>query len=135
PFQAHDVAERFGLGIAVVLDALRRLAGEGRVTEGEFSPGVLGSERCDAAVLRTIRRRSLAVLREEVEPVSPRTLGRFLPAGQHVGSRLRGTEGVLRAVEQLAGCAVPASALEPLVLASRVSDYSPAMLDALMASG
>ena len=38
-------------------------------------------------------------------------------------------------VEQLAGCAVPASALEPLVLSSRVVDYVPAMLDELTATG
>src|SRR5204863_4453403 len=66
-------------------------------------------------------------------------LGRFLPAWQHVaggGARgLRGVDGVLTVVEQLAGCAVPASALEPLVLASRVNDYAPAMLDELTATG
>src|SRR5690606_33781449 len=59
----------------------------------------------------------------------------FLPSWQQVGGRLRGVDGLLHAIEQLAGAAVPASALEPLVLASRVSDYSPAMLDELTASG
>ena len=145
PFHAADVAVRFGLGVAVVLDTLRRLAGESRVAEGSFrnpdgsgSGGLgegYGTEWCDAGVLRTLRRRSLAALRSEVEPVEPPTLARFLPAWQHVGGRLRGTDGVLRVVEQLAGCAVPASALEPLVLAARVADYAPAMLDELMASG
>jgi ATP-dependent Lhr-like helicase len=135
PFHALQVAERFGLGVAVVLDTLRRLAGEGRVSEGEFRAGERGSEWCDSGVLRTIRRRSLAALRREVEPVEPVELARFLPAWQHVGGRLRGVEGVLRVVEQLAGCAVPASALEPLVLSARVVDYSPAMLDELTASG
>jgi ATP-dependent Lhr-like helicase len=86
-------------------------------------------------VLRRLRRRSLAALRKEVEPVEPATLGRFLPAWQHVGSRLRGVDGVLTVIEQLAGCAVPASALEPLVLGTRVVDYSPAMLDELTAGG
>ena len=69
----------------------------------------------------------------------PRDLARFLPAWQGVGtglrSRLRGVDGVLRAVEQLAGAVVPASALEPLVLANRVEGYSPAMLDELTAAG
>ena len=90
-------------------------------------------------MLRKLRRRSLARLRKEVEPVEPEVLGRFLPQWQHVtaGRRgsLRGVDGVLSAVEQLAGCPVPASALEPLVLAARVSDYEPAMLDELTASG
>jgi ATP-dependent Lhr-like helicase len=48
---------------------------------------------------------------------------------------MRGTEGVLRAVEQLAGAVLPASALETLVLPSRVSAYSPALLDELTTSG
>jgi len=135
PFVPADVAVRFGLGAAVVADALRRLAASGRVVEGEFRPGGHGAEWCDAEVLRRLRRRSLAALRQEVEPVEPAALGRFLPAWQQVGSRLRGVDGVAQVVEQLAGAPVPASALEPLVLASRVADYSPAYLDELTATG
>jgi ATP-dependent helicase Lhr and Lhr-like helicase len=36
-----------------------------------------------------------------------------------------GVDGLLRVVEQLAGAGVPASALETLVLPSRVTDYEP----------
>ncbi|HET6560254.1 MAG TPA: ATP-dependent helicase, partial [Marmoricola sp.] len=138
PFTSGDVAERLGVGVAVAHQTLVRLAGQGRVLEGEFRPSGAGNEWCDAEVLRRLRRRSLAALRKEVEPVEPATLGRFLPAWQHVrgpGKGLRGVDGVLGVVEQLAGCAVPASALEPLVLASRVVDYVPAMLDELTATG
>ncbi len=138
PFTTADVASRLGLGVAVAHQTLTRLAGQGRVLEGEFRPTGAGSEWCDAEVLRRLRRRSLAALRKEIEPVEQSTLGRFLPAWQHVDGPargLRGVDGVLAVVEQLAGCAVPASALEPLVLGSRVLDYAPAMLDELTASG
>jgi ATP-dependent Lhr-like helicase len=146
PFLSQEVAERFGLGISVVADALRRLAADRRVIEGEFRPsglvddvarvGLAGStEWCDAEVLRRLRSRSLAALRHEVEPVETRTLARFLPAWQHVGGSLRGIDGVLTVIEQLAGVPVPASAWENLVLPARVRDYSPAMLDELTASG
>ncbi|HET7328676.1 MAG TPA: ATP-dependent helicase [Nocardioidaceae bacterium] len=135
PFHAAEAAQRFGLGVAVVQQALQRLDIDGRVLEGEFRPGGHGTEWCDIEVLRRLRRRSLAQLRREVEPVEPASLGRFLPAWQQVGGRLRGVDGVLAVVDQLAGCAVPASALEPLVLGARVSDYSPALLDELTASG
>jgi ATP-dependent Lhr-like helicase len=135
PFTAAAVAARFGLGTAVVAHVLARLVASGRVVEGEFLPGGAGTEWCDAEVLRTLRRRSLAALRKEVEPVSPAALGRFLPTWQHVGGRLRGTDGVLRVVEQLQGAAVPASALESLVLPARVAGYSPAQLDELCAAG
>jgi ATP-dependent Lhr-like helicase len=90
-----------------------------------------------------LRRRSLAALRREVEPSPPVALARFLPAWQQVtpsGSGegrggLRGIEGVLRVAEQLQGAAVPASALERLVLPARVAGYTPALLDELCAAG
>ncbi|MGZ4774027.1 MAG: ATP-dependent helicase [Oryzihumus sp.] len=140
PFTLHDVATWFGLGTAVVGTAVQRLVGAGRMVEGELRPvesggGQHGTDYCDAEVLRTLRRRSLAALRAEVEPVPPVDLARFLPAWQGVGAGLRGTEGVLRAVEQLAGAVLPASAVETLVLPARVADYSPALLDELTASG
>jgi len=140
PFTSRDVAAWFGLGMAVVADVLRRLVASGRLVEGELRPiesggGVHANDFCDAEVLRTLRRRSLAALRAEVEPVSAVDLARFLPSWQGVGTGLRGMEGVLRAVEQLSGAVVPASALETLVLPSRVTAYSPAMLDELTASG
>jgi ATP-dependent Lhr-like helicase len=135
PFTAADIAQRFGLGTAIVTGALERLTASGRVKRGEFRPGGSGAEWCDAGVLRSIRRRSMAKLRKEVEPVPVTTFGRFLPAWQHARNPLRGVDGVLRAVEQLQGAVLPASALEQLVLPSRVADYSPAMLDELTVSG
>lgn len=143
PFTAADVAARLGLGVAVVADVLRRLEADGAVVVGRIRPeslGGTGEDVCDADVLRLIRRRSLAALRAEVEPVPPVTLGTFLPRWQNVAAaggptRLRGTDGLLRAVEQLAGAVVPASALESLVLPARVTDYDPRMLDELTAAG
>ena len=135
PFSAGEVAERLGLGVAVCNQTLARLAAQGRVLEGEFRPSGSGAEWCDAEVLRSLRRRSLARLRHEVEPVEPVALARYLPAWQNVGGRLRGVDGVVTVIEQLAGCAVPASSLESLVLPSRVADYQPSMLDELTATG
>ena len=141
PFTSAEVADRLGLGEAVVRHTLDRLSARGRVLAGEFRPaGGGGEEWCDADVLRTLRRRSLARLRKEIEPVQPAALGRFLPAWQKVaGSRrrglLRGVDGVLSVVDQMAGCPMPASALESLVLPVRVADYEPAYLDELTAGG
>ncbi len=135
PFTVLAVAERLGLGTAVALDTLRRLGQQRRVVEGEFRPGSSGSEWCDVEVLRRLRGRSLAALRHEVEPVDAETLGRFLPAWQHVAEPLRGVDGVVQVIDQLAGVALPASAWESLVLPARVRDYSPVMLDELTASG
>jgi ATP-dependent Lhr-like helicase len=135
PFAVADAASRFGLGVAVVLDALRRLGSERRVVEGEFRPGATGSEWCDVEVLRRLRSRSLAALRHEVEPVDAPTLGRFLPAWQHVGSNLTGIDGLVQVIDQLSGVALPASAWETLVLPARLRNYSPAWLDELTLTG
>ncbi len=135
PFTVADVAARLGLGPAVVRGALAQLVARGRVVEGEFLPQGSGDEHCDAEVLRLLRRRSLAALRAEVEPVPPLDYARFLPAWQNVGGRLRGEDGLLRVIEQLSGVPLPASSWETLVLPSRVVDYSPALLDGLLAAG
>ncbi|MCF3180455.1 ATP-dependent helicase [Streptomyces polychromogenes] len=135
PFTTAAVAARFGLGAAVTEGALHRLAAAGRVVQGEFHPAGIGQEWCDAAVLRRLRRRSLAALRQELEPVPPASLATFLPQWQHLGGGLRGIDGLARAVEQLQGAPVPASALERLILPSRVAGYAPALLDELTTTG
>ncbi|MFI6790333.1 DEAD/DEAH box helicase [Nonomuraea sp. NPDC050383] len=147
PFHAGTAAARFGLGVAVVRDALHRLAASGRVVNGEFRPGGRGEEWCDAGVLRMLRRRSLARLRKEVEPVAPETLALFLPAWHGItgssgtagparqAGAARAMDALVHAVEQLQGAAVPASALETLVLPSRVPGYHPSLLDELTSSG
>ncbi|MFF2956090.1 ATP-dependent helicase [Kitasatospora sp. NPDC057965] len=155
PFTAAEAAARYGLGTAVVTGTLHRLTATGRLVQGEFTPPVAHHhpsseglraapleghtatvEWCDAEVLRRLRRRSLAALRQEVEPVPPRALAAFLPQWQHLaGHRLRGPDGLLRVVEQLQGTALPASALEKLILPARLADYSPGLLDELMAAG
>jgi ATP-dependent Lhr-like helicase len=135
PFTTHAVAARFGIGTVVAGSALARLAGERRVVEGEFLPHGTGVEWCDTDVLRRIRRRSLAALRNEVEPVAPREYARFLPDWQHVGGRLRGVDGVAAVIEQLEGARIPASAWESFVLPARIADYRPDMLDELTTAG
>ncbi len=143
PFTTAEAAARFGLGLRVTADVLGRLATDGRLVRGDFvagaeglgAPGTGSEQWCDAEVLRILRRRSLAALRAQVEPVSTAAYGRFLPAWHHVSSSLSGLDGLVSVIDQLTGVRMPASAIEPLVLAPRVRDYSPAMLDELLATG
>ena len=200
PFTAQQAAEHFSrltpVGVGMLTPVLQRLQQQRRLSSGEFLPevlrasGAVGVEWVDAQVLRTIRARSLAALREEIEPVSAQVYGVFLPSWQNVrslsvrvaqtlpeasaygafipsrrtatvvGERVAplgtaapnpatptsaaenatedsasSTEDLLTAVDQLAGVRVPASALETLILPTRVPGYQPHMLDELMASG
>ena len=137
PFTTNDAAARFGLGQRVTAVVLGRMAIDGRLVRGEFTDLADGGDQwCDADVLKILRRRSLAALRAQVEPVSTTAYARFLPAWQQVGAeRASGIDGLAAVIDQLAGVPIPASAVEPLVLSARVRDYQPAMLDELLASG
>lgn len=96
PFTAQQAAEHFSrltpVGVGVLTPVLQRLQRQRRLSSGEFLPevlrasGTVGVEWVDAQVLRTIRARSLAALREEIEPVSAQVYGVFLPSLQNVRS-------------------------------------------------
>jgi ATP-dependent Lhr-like helicase len=135
PFLDREVAHRLGIDPDRVRPVLDALAADGRLVRGEFRPGGVGREWCDPDVLRQLRRRSLAVLRAEVEPVDGAALGRFLPPWQGVGLPRRGIDGLVEAVSVLAGAAIPASVLEADVLPARLAEYRPSDLDALGTAG
>ena len=135
PFLTDQVAARYGVGVDRVRGPLERLEEAGRLVRGEFRPDGIEREWCDDDVLRQLRRRSLAALRREVEPVEGDALARFLPDWQNVGSPRRGIDALVEAVGALQGVAVPASVLETDVLSARVPDYRPADLDALCTAG
>jgi ATP-dependent Lhr-like helicase len=139
PFTLREVAERFALDAPVVERALHSLATEGRILEGGFRPGGLHREWCDAEILRQIRRKSLAKLRREVEPVEQHTLARFLTHWQGLLAPRRAghasLDALLDAIENLQGAPIPASLLESQVLPARISDYAPSGLDTLIAAG
>lgn len=96
PFTAQQAAEHFSrltpVGVGMLTPVLQRLQQQRRLSSGEFLPevlrasGAVGVEWVDAQVLRTIRARSLAALREEIEPVSAQVYGVFLPSWQNVRS-------------------------------------------------
>jgi ATP-dependent helicase Lhr and Lhr-like helicase len=135
PFLADSIASRFGLGVAPVIETLGRLAAMDRVVEGEFLPGGRSREWCDAEVLRTLKQRSLAKLRREIEPVEPAALGRFLLDWHGLKRPRPGVDALLSTIEQLEGAPLPASVLEADVLPARIADFRPADLDLLCAAG
>lgn len=135
PFKAEAVADRLGVSIATVRTALTRLVEQGRVILGEFLPGGRGYEYCDAEVLKKLKRRSLARLRKQIEPVEPDALGRFLGKWHSLDRPRSGLDGLLDAIEQLQGLPLPAADLERLILPARVPGFRPADLDEVCAAG
>jgi ATP-dependent Lhr-like helicase len=135
PFTTADVAARYGLAPAAVETALHALHGLGKLLEGEFRPGGTHREWCDPEVLQQIRRKSLARLRREIEPVEQKTFARLAARWQGVTVRRRGLEALVDTVENLQGAALLASELEREILPARIAEYRHGDLDTVLASG
>jgi len=135
PFMARDVATRYGISTDRVAVVLSQLEAANRVVRGEFRPFGTEREWCDVEVLRLVRRRSLAKLRKEVEPVDQQTFARFLTEWHGIDAPTHGSEALSEALASLSGAALVASTLETDVLPLRVRGYRAALLDELCTSG
>lgn len=135
PFVGADAARRFGAPVERIAGALAALEADDRVVVGEFRPDGVTREFCEVDVLRQLRRRSLAALRREVEPVEQEALARFLPAWHDVPAQRRGVDALVESLGVLSGAALVASTIDSDVLPARVNAYRAAMLDELCTSG
>jgi ATP-dependent Lhr-like helicase len=141
PTTVAALAATIGVPEPEVEAALVALETEGVVLRGRFTPRDAGApaelEWCERRLLARIHRYTLNRLRSEIEPVSPADFMRFLFAWQRLDPehRVAGLEGVASVVEQLDGFEVPAAAWESDVLAARVQEYDPALLDTLSLTG
>jgi ATP-dependent Lhr-like helicase len=135
PFTTQEISRRLELAEAQVETVLRTLVPDGRIVEGGFRPGGVHREWCDVEVLRMIRRKSLARLRKEIEPVEQHMLARLETHWQGVLHRRRGLDALLDTIESLQGAPIPASLLESAILTERIAKYSPSDLDTLIAAG
>ena len=137
PLTATELVRWLGIARDDIVYALACLENEGVALRGSFRTHVEEEEFCDRRILSRIHRSTIDTLRREVEPVSSSAFMRFLLRWQHVDPavRLQGEGGLLAAIEQLQGFESASGALEDEVLLSRVSDYSPVMLDRLCLGG
>jgi ATP-dependent Lhr-like helicase len=135
PFLVADVAGRFAASPERIAGALAALEGDERLVVGEFRPGGVSREYCDVDVLRQLRRRSLAALRKEVEPVEQQAFARFLTAWHDIPAGRRGMDALVETLGVLSGTALVASTIETDVLPVRVAGFRPSMLDELCTAG
>jgi len=135
PFLTADLKTRWRLPAVAIEEALTQLAARGEIVAGEFRRAAEGREYCHPEVLRMLRRRSLAALRREIESVAPAVLARFLPSWHGVGAKSSGVDRLLEVVFQLQGLALPATVIERDVIAGRIANYNPRLLDELISMG
>lgn len=135
PFLAGEVGRRWGVPPRRIEEALQRLQKADGMLHGEFRPGGRDREWCTPDILRRIKRRTLAKLRNEIAPVDPGALGRFLPQWHGIGDGRRGLARLEEVIIQLEGLALSYRELETVILPARVPDFAPRMLDELGAMG
>ncbi len=135
PFAPGELAARYGRRTEDFDDVVARLVAAGRLVDGAFLRGGQGRELCEADVLRALRRKSLARLRAEIEPVDGPAYARFLLEWQAVTAKRRGPDALLDTIAQLQGFPLPVSTLLGSVLPSRVEGFRAWDLDALCAAG
>jgi ATP-dependent Lhr-like helicase len=137
PVTAEQLSATLNLPPLRMEPALLALESEGFVLRGRFTAGAEVTQWCERRLLARIHQYTLERLRRAIQPVSACTFMRFLFRWQHVltSERLFGESALLKVIEQLEGFPIAASAWEKELLASRMMNFAPAMLDNLCLSG
>jgi ATP-dependent Lhr-like helicase len=142
PTTASELGTSLAITESEADGALLTLESEGAVLRGMFdsripNPASRIVQWCDRRLLARMHRYTLHRLRAAIAPVSAADFMRFLFAWQHVerSSRLIGIDGLREAITQLDGVEAPARAWERDLLATRIDQYDPSMLDVLCLTG
>ena len=138
PVTASELGRALGLSGGDTQKALLRLEASGAVLRGRFTEaGAEETEWCDRRLLARIHRLTLGTLRKQIASVTPAEFMRWLLRWQHVApsSQVLGERGTLEIVQQMQGFEAPANAWERQILARRIADYDPKVLDQLCLTG
>ncbi|MEM1260882.1 MAG: DEAD/DEAH box helicase [Pseudomonadota bacterium] len=135
PFLTKDLGSRYGLAEAQLDATLAALEADGTLVRGEIRPGGSELDWCDAEVLRRLKRRNLASLRDEVAAVDTATLALFLADWHGVTAVESGPSRLEEVIAQLQDYALPWSLWSSVILPTRVRQFRPEMLDMLAATG
>jgi ATP-dependent Lhr-like helicase len=138
PVTTSGLADFLGVTAADVERTMLSIEAAGSVLRGQFTDSSTGeTEWCDRRLLARIHRLTLGMLRKQIQPVNAAQFMRWLLRWQHVTpeTRLLGERGTLEALQQLQGFEAPANAWEQQILARRVANYDPNVLDRLCLTG
>ena len=136
PLGMSEVNARYPFGSERIDAAVELLVEDGFVARGYFTRSD-EQEVIGIASLEEVRARTLAILRSEVEPVSPMRYQQALLARHNIveGSRLEGAAGVLDVIRRLQGIVLAPSVWMSEIFPARVSGFSGRMLDDVLRSG
>jgi ATP-dependent Lhr-like helicase len=143
PSSAPELSALLGLGAGEIDEALLKLESQGWALRGQFRPAEMIAvptpvlEWCERRLLARVHRLTLGRLRREIAPVTAAEFMRWLLDWQHLtpGTQTNGERGTIEVLRQLQGFEAPASAWERQILARRIREYDPAVLDQLCLTG
>jgi ATP-dependent Lhr-like helicase len=138
PVTASGLSGLLGLPGSEIEKVFLSLEAGGAILRGRFTdPASSVTEWCERRLLARIHRLTIGTLRKEIQPVTAAQFMRWVLRWQHLapGTQLLGERGTLEALRQLQGYEAPANAWERQILAKRVADYNPAILDQLCLTG
>ena len=143
PVSAERIRALFGFAADELDDLLEELERDGLVVIDSLLSGSEETAVIDAQNLELLLRRSRAARRPRIEPRPASDLLRLVAQVQGLSARghapseegADGPSGLERALERLAGAALPVRLYESEILAARLPGYRSADLDALLASG
>ena len=138
PVTSGELSKALGIAIEDIDFILLKLEASGFILRGHFRNSLIDAiEWCERRLLARIHRLTLGILRKEIQPVTAAQFINWLLRWQHLapGTQLKGEQGLMEAIRQLQGFEIPANAWEQQILAKRVADYHPGLLDRLCLSG
>ena len=149
PIILGDILARYAFPETWLQAELDRLIEARDLVHGRFTPHpdatgpvpetatTAEAEFVDRRTLERIHRRTLGILRKEVQPVTTTVYAEFLARWQHVHpeERLSGREALAAALQQLRAAPLVGPTVERDVLSLRLQHYDPYGLEALCQSG
>jgi ATP-dependent Lhr-like helicase len=138
PTTATELGGLLHLAASDIEKSLLRMEATGSILRGKFTEqSSSDTEWCERRLLARIHRLTLGALRKQIQPATAAQFMRWLLRWQHVapGTQVLGERGTLEVLRQLQGFEIPANAWERQVLARRIADYDPQMLDQLCLTG
>ncbi len=138
PVTLEDIRARYAFPEDWLQAELDRCIEARDLVHGRFTPQTeAAAEFVDRRALEQIHRRTLHILRQEVQPAPFTLYADFLARWQylHPAERLAGASGLMRVLQQLRAAPVVGRIWERDVLALRLLDYDPVKLETLCSSG
>jgi ATP-dependent helicase Lhr and Lhr-like helicase len=137
PVTMRALGDFLGLSTTEIEKAFLRLEAGGSILRGHFTSGDEVEEWCDRRLLARVHRLTLGTLRSQVQPLTAAQFMRWLLRWQHLApdTQVLGEHGTLEVLKQLQGFEAPANAWERQILARRIANYDPRVLDQLCLTG